>query len=124
MRKQKAGQARSNKPLEQMDRIGKEASRDDPAFAVLNPCGLKKEAAPTALSPRIPDLTGKVIYCISQHIGGADVFLKKVADALPQIAPGMKTIYKRRETAYMTDDSDLWSVIAKEADAVIYGCGA
>ena len=124
MRKQKAGQARSNKPLEQMDRIGKEASRNDPAFAVLNPCGLKKEAAPIALSPRIPDLTGKVIYCVSQHVGGADVFLKKVAEALPRVVPGAKAIYERRTTAYMTDDPELWNAIVKNGNAVIYGCGA
>jgi hypothetical protein len=123
-RKQKAGRARNNNPLKQFDAIGKEASKNDPTFAVLNPSGLKREVAPTTVTPRIPDLNGKVIYCISQHIGGADVFLKKVAEALPQIAPGVKTIYERRETAYMTDDPDLWSIIAKEADAVIYGCGA
>jgi hypothetical protein len=51
-RKQKAGQGRSNNPLEQINMIGKEASRNDPAFAVLNPCGLKKEMAPTTLAPR------------------------------------------------------------------------
>ena len=123
-RKQKAGQARSNNPLEQIDRTGKEAPRNDPAFTVLNPCGLKKEVASTTLSPRIPDLTGKVIYCISQHIGGADVFLKKVAEALPKVVPGVKAVYERRTSAYMTDDPELWNAIVKNADAVIYCCGA
>jgi hypothetical protein len=123
-KKPKAGQARRNNPSEQMDGIGKEAPRDDPVFAVLNPCGLKKEAAPAALSPRIPDFTDKVIYCVSQHIGGADVFLKKVAEALPGAVPGVKAVYERRTTAYMTDNPELWNALAKNADAVIYGCGA
>jgi hypothetical protein len=123
-KKKKVGRARNNNPLEKFDLIGKEGPRNDPGFQVLNPSGLRREAAPTTVTPRIPDLNGKVIYCISQHIGGADIFLKKIAEVLPQIVPGVKTIYERRETAYMTDDPELWSVIVKEADAVIYGCGA
>ena len=104
--------------------MGKEASRNDLTFTVLNPSGLKREVVPTTLAARIPDPNGRVIYCVSQHIGGADVFLKKVAETLPQVVPGVKAIYERRKTAYMTDDPELWSVITKKADAVIYGCGA
>jgi hypothetical protein len=80
--------------------------------------------APTTLAPRIPDLTGKVIYCISQHIGGADVFLKKIAEALLRVVPEVKAIDEPRETAYMTADPELWNATVKNADAIIYGCGA
>jgi hypothetical protein len=123
-RKQKTGRARNHSPLKQIDMIGKRASKNDPAFTVLNPSGLKQEVGPVTLAPRIPDLKGKVIYCVSQHVGGADVFLKKVAEALPRVVPGAKAIYERRTTAYMTDDPELWNALAKNADAVIYGCGA
>jgi hypothetical protein len=104
--------------------VGRKASKNDHTFAVLNPSGLKREVRPTTLSVRTPDLNGKFIYCVSQHAGGADVFLKKVSEALPKVVPAVKAIYKRRETAYMTDDPELWSDIAKKADAVIYGCSA
>ncbi len=123
-RKQKAGRVRNNNPLKQFDTIGEGTSKNEPAFTVLNPSGLKQEVGPVTMAPRIPDLKGKVIYCISQHIGGADVFLKKVAEALPRIAPGVEAVYERRETAYMTDDPELWNALTKKADAVIYGCGA
>jgi hypothetical protein len=104
--------------------IRDKASKRGSTFAVLNPGGLKREVTPTTLTPRIRDLKGKVVYCISQHVGGADVFLKKIAEALPRVVPGVKAIYERRETAYMTDDPELWGVIGEKADAVIYGCGA
>jgi hypothetical protein len=93
-------------------------------FEVLNPSGLEHEVTPAPLAPRILDLTGKVVYCVSQHIGGADVFLRKVADALPLSAPGVRAVYKRKESAYMSDDPELWAEIRKEADALIYGCAA
>jgi hypothetical protein len=36
--------------------MGKEDSRNDIAFTVLNPSGLKREVTPIPLAPRIPDL--------------------------------------------------------------------
>jgi hypothetical protein len=104
--------------------MGKEGLNVDVQFTVLNPSGLMREAEPIALAPRISDLADKVVYCISQHVGGADIFLKRVADALPHYVPRIKAIHKRKATAYMTDDPELWDEIKKEADAVIYGCGA
>ena len=104
--------------------MGKEYSRIDNTFVVLNPGGLEREATPFPLAPRIPDLTGKIVYCISQYVGGADIFLTRVADALPQYAPGVKAVYRRKPGNYQIDDPDFWDEIEKEADAVIYGCGA
>ena len=93
-------------------------------FAVLNPCGEEKAVPAVPLAPRIQDLSGKTVYCISQIIGGADTFLKKIADALPRYAPGVKTVFVHKATAYMSDDPELWNEIVKEGHAVIYGCGA
>ena len=106
--------------------MGKELSKGDHLFEVLNPSGLMGEEAliPLALAARIPDLTGKVVYCVSQYVGGADVFLKKIADALPHYIPQVKAVYRRKTTPYMTDDPRLWDEIIKEANAVIYGCAA
>jgi hypothetical protein len=104
--------------------MGKKVSKEDHLLAVLDPRGVKREEENVPLAPRVPDFNGKVVYCLSQYIGGADIFLKKVADALPQYIHGVKTIYKRKPSAYSTDDPDLWDEIKKEANAVIYGCGA
>ncbi len=100
--------------------LGKEIT----AYPVLNPCGEPKEAVPVPLASRVGDLEGKVVYCISQFVGGADTFMKKVAGALPRQAPGVRTVYRRKPAAYMTDDPELWNEIREKAHAVIYGCGA
>ena len=104
--------------------MGKELSKGDHLFEVLNPSGLMREAVPAPLTARVPGLTGKVVYCVSQFVGGADVFLKRIADALPQYAREVKAVYRRKTTPYMTDEPGLWDEIIKEANAVIYGCAA
>jgi hypothetical protein len=93
-------------------------------FVALNPCGIEKDVSPIPLALRIPDLNGKTIYCVSQFVGGADGFLQKIADLLPHYVPGLKTVFKHKESTYMSDDQPLWEEIQREADAVIYGCGA
>ena len=99
-------------------------SDKEATFTVLNPSGTQNEALSVPLAARIQDLSGKVVYCISQVIAGSDVFLKKIADALPRYAPGVKAVFVHKSTAYMSDDPELWDEIVKEGDAVIYGCGA
>jgi hypothetical protein len=94
------------------------------AFAVLNPSGKERHVAPTPPAQRRGDLEGKVVYCISQHVGGASSFLKRVAEVLPQYIPGVIAKYMPKSTAYMTDDPELWDEIRAKGAAFIYGCGA
>lgn len=96
----------------------------DPVFEVLDPTGAHAQVQPSGLAPRLDSLGGKVIYCISQFVGGADVFLKKIADALPNRVPGARAVFVHKATSYMSDDPELWAEIEREGDAVIYGCGA
>jgi hypothetical protein len=93
-------------------------------YAALNPRGLKPEVELLSMAPRLPELRGKVVYCVSQYVGGADTFLQKVAAVLPNYAPGAKTVYRRKPASYGTDDPELWEEITREADAVIYGSAA
>lgn len=93
-------------------------------FTVLNPSGLAKEAIPLPLAPRDQNLSGKTVYCISQHVGDADRFLKKIAEYLPSLIPGVKAVFRKKTSAYMSDDPELWDEIKKEGAAFIYGCGA
>ena len=99
-------------------------SNDTPSYSVLNPCGTAEIKPSIPLAPRMANITDKVVYCISQFVGGADNFVGKVARLLPQQVPGIKTVYKRKPSSYMSDDPELWDEIVKEANAVIYGCGA
>ena len=93
-------------------------------YVALNPRGIKPDVEEIPMGSRVPDLDGKVVYCISQTFGGADIFLQKVAEALPHYAPGARAEYRKKPAFYGTDDPELWDEIAKEADAFIYGCGA
>ena len=104
--------------------MDKKISGDDMAYAVLNPGGFHREVSATPLAARIPDLTDRVVYCVSQVVMGADILLEKIAKALPEYAPGVRAVYKRKVAAYMTDEPELWDEIASQADALIYGCGA
>ena len=104
--------------------MGKDVSASDVAYRVLNPAGLCHEVTATPLAARIPVLTDKVVYCVSQVVMGADILLEKIANALPEYAPGVTAVYKRKVAAYMTDEPELWDEITSEADAVVYGCGA
>jgi hypothetical protein len=92
-----------------------------PTYAVLNPTGIKSDVKITPLkAPRPMDLKGKVVYCVSQHIMGADTFQKKVVERLANFAPGVKPVYVDRKTWYGTNEPDLWDEIAAKANAVIY----
>lgn len=93
-------------------------------YEVLNPCGELNAASVKAPNARLESLAGKVIFCISQVIGGADSFIGAMARLLPGIAPGAETVFVRRESTYMADEPALWARVEAEADAVIYGCGA
>jgi hypothetical protein len=97
---------------------------NETSYSVLDPAGLERKRSVIPPSPRIPDLTDKVIYCVSQHIAGADSLLERVADALPRTVPRIKSVYRRRNSSFMTDEPELWDEIAEKADGVIYGCCA
>ena len=95
-----------------------------PEYEVLNPAGQAQHAVARAPNGRLASLSGKVVFCISQVIGGADKFIGQVAELLPDVAPGVKTVFVRRGSTYMSDEPALWERVLAEADAVIYGCGA
>ena len=93
-------------------------------YGALNPRGIKPEVQVIPMVPRVSDLVDKVVYCISQTFGGADIFIQKVKEALPLYAPGVKAEFRKKPAFYGTDDPELWEEVEKEADAFIYGCGA
>jgi len=101
-----------------------EPAQEEPEYEVVDPTGEALAAALRVPNARLPDLSGKVVFCISQVIGGADTFIEWISLLLPEFAPGAKTVFVRRESTYMADEPALWARVEAEADAVIYGCGA
>ncbi|CAN7730975.1 hypothetical protein LJR290_006269 [Variovorax sp. LjRoot290] len=93
-------------------------------YEVLSPAGEPNHRTVAAPQTRLSDLNGKVVFCISQVIGGADSFMKWMAEYLPAVAPGVTAVFVRRQSTYMSDEPELWARVESEADAVIYGCGA
>ena len=93
-------------------------------FTVLNPSGIQKETEVYQLAPRIPNVSGKTIYCISQYVGLADEFFKKVTEYLSKTITGVNVVFRKKTSAYMSDDPELWDEIKSRGDAFIYGCAA
>lgn len=96
----------------------------EPLYKALNPRGTAHDVKMFAPTPRLTDFNGKTVYVISQHVGDADIFLKKVAKELPKYLPGVKAVYKDKPAVYMSDDPDLWKETAQNANAFIYGAAA
>jgi hypothetical protein len=91
-------------------------------YTVLNPCGIRPEITLTPPNPRVTDLSGKTVYCVSTWVGESDILLKKVADHLAEYVPGAKTVLKFKRP-FTTLDQELMDEIAEKADALIWGCG-
>ena len=94
---------------------------EEPVYKALNPRATPHEVKLFPLTSRVADYNGKVVYVISQHVGDADIFLKKVAKELPKYLPGVRAVYKDKPSAYMTDDPEVWNEVAKNAQAFVYG---
>jgi hypothetical protein len=93
-------------------------------YAVLNPSGIKPRVGITPLTPRVTSLEGKTVYCVSQHVRGADTFQKKVVELLPQYAPGVKAIYIDKPDSFGIDSPEIWDEIAAKGNALIYAAAA
>ena len=93
-------------------------------YSVLDPSGIRPVVKMIPINPRIDSLGNKLVYCVSQHVGGADTFQKKVAEQLSRYAPGVKAVYVDKPSWYGADDPGLWDEIATKADAVIYAAAA
>jgi hypothetical protein len=88
---------------------------------ILNPKGYSPPVELVPLSPRIPDLNGKVLYLIDSGIFEAHIFMHRIADLLPEYFPGVKVVYKRKPSVYSSDDPELWDEVLKRANAFVYG---
>lgn len=93
----------------------------EPVYKALNPRATPHEVKLFPLASRVSDYNGKVVYVISQHVGDADIFLKKVAKELPNYLHGVRAVYLDKPSAYMTDDPEVWNEVAKNGQAFVYG---
>ena len=93
-------------------------------FSVLNPRGVQPYVQIEAPSPRLNDLNGRTVYCVSQHVRGTDIFVKKVTELLNQRYPEVNSVYIDKPDFFSTDVPDLWDEIVEKADALIYAAAA
>jgi hypothetical protein len=93
-------------------------------YSALNPRGTQSMMEVTPPSPRVSDLNGKVVYCVSQHVRGTDIFVKKVVERLLKYAPGIIPVYIDKPDFFSTDVPELWDEIATRANALIYAAAA
>jgi hypothetical protein len=93
-------------------------------FTVLNPRGVQPHVQFEDPSPRLHDLRGKSVYCVSQHVRGTDTFVKKVTKLLSMYYPEVTPVYIDKPDFFSTDVPDLWDEIAEKANALIYAAAA
>jgi hypothetical protein len=93
-------------------------------YSVLNPRGVQPPVTAIAPSPRLAKLQGAVIYCVSQHVRGTDVFVKKLVERLPEYVPGATVVYADKPDFFSTDVPELWDKIASKGSALIYAAAA
>jgi hypothetical protein len=88
-------------------------------YSALNPRGLRQSIDRLPLSPRLPNLNGKIVYCVEMF--NRRVFMKELSKRLAKYAPGVKTVYKEKLEGFAGSDKELLDEIAQKADAAICG---
>ncbi len=105
----------------QKDKGEETISVEEPTWRVLNPRGVKPTIKISALCPRVSDLNDKVVYVIDSGIFGAYKFTEKIAGLLPGHVPPVKVVYRKLAGLFLTEDSEIWDEVERNADAFIYG---
>lgn len=88
-------------------------------YSALNPRGVRQSRERFPISPRLPGLKGKVVYCVEMY--NRYNFMQEIAKRLEKYAPGVKTVYMEKTEGFAGADSKLTDEIVKKADAVICG---
>ncbi len=91
---------------------------DTAKYTLLNPRGFQNDIKLNPISPRLPSLEGKLVYCIAQD---RPVFMEQLAKQLPEFIPGVKIVFKIKPGGFSKEDPELRDEIIKNADALIYG---
>lgn len=98
--------------------------RGEALFAALDPRGTQPPGDLIPLSPRVPDLNGKLVYIIKSWPQGSGLegMFMNTADTLKNRFPSMTVVIKERNTRYSSDDPKLWKEMKdKNVAAFIYG---
>ena len=90
-------------------------------YSVLNPSGIRPTVDRIPLSPRLASLKGKVVYFVEALRDAVPDLLEELAKRLPQYAPGVKTVYRKKPTGWQTDHPETWNEVVQKADAMVSG---
>jgi hypothetical protein len=93
----------------------------EPVFRSLNPRGLKPTIEVSPLAPRLSGLDGKVLYVIDSGILGSHLFTEKISDLLSARFPGLKLLYRKTDSLFLTTEAELWEEMKRDADGFIFG---
>jgi hypothetical protein len=92
-------------------------------YSALNPRGLRQVIDRIPIVPRLPELSGKVVYAVCLKKILTRAFVTAVSEQLAKYAPGVKTVYTAKEGFFTADEPELWDKVVENADAVIVAVG-
>jgi hypothetical protein len=96
---------------------------DEPLYKVLNPTGNPPPIERKAMAPRPSSLNGKTIYLVDVTFDNGDKFLQQMQAWMAVHMPEVKTVFRVKKGAYVTDDPDLWKEIKSVDGMMIMAIG-
>jgi hypothetical protein len=92
-------------------------------YSALNPRGLRQVIDRIPIVPRLPELSGKVVYVVGLKTEKLAVFCKSLTEQFAAYAPGVKAILEMKQGFFTADEPELWDKVVENADAVIVAVG-
>ncbi len=103
--------------------VGAAAAAEEPLYRVLNPTGNPPPIERRSMAPRPASLKGKTVYLVDVTFDGGDKFLQQMQAWMAVHMPDVKTVFRVKKGAYVTDDPDLWKEIKSVDGMMIMAIG-
>src|ERR1700693_5207486 len=102
---------------------GTVTAAEQPLYTVLNPTGNPPPIERRSMAPRPASLNGKTIYLVDVTFDGGDKFLQQMQAWMAEHMPDVKTVFRVKKGAYVTEDPDLWKDIKSVDGLMIMAIG-
>lgn len=99
------------------------AAAEEALYRVLNPTGNPPPIERKAMAPRPASLKGKTVYLVDVTFDNGDKFLQQMQAWMAVHMPEVKTVFRAKKGAYVTDDPDLWKEIKSVDGLMIMAIG-
>ncbi len=108
-------------------KFGRRGAPDSHMMAIFNPDThptiTRDELVALRMAPRLASLDNKTIYLVDTGFAGAKEFLEELQTWFTKNMPAVKTVLVTKGGTPFSDSPDLWAVLKKKADGVIFGVG-